>query len=135
MIKIKADIMWAFLDRQNDMSNAYQVDLCNLSEKAVKALTAMGVAVRTKEGKGSFITCKSQRPIRAYDDGGSEIEGSVVGNGSESVALVDTYNWQFKGKKGTSPTLKRLVITNLKVYEGGSAGGDEAVAIDDDDTL
>ena len=40
-VKIKADIMWAYLSRTNDMSGKYQVDLCNLSDNAVQALEAM----------------------------------------------------------------------------------------------
>jgi len=31
-VKVKADIMWAYLDKVNDMSGKFQVDLCNLSE-------------------------------------------------------------------------------------------------------
>ena len=41
-VKIKADIMWAYLDRMNDMSQKYQVDLCNLSDAAVSALEGNG---------------------------------------------------------------------------------------------
>jgi len=35
-VKIKADIMWAYLDKVNDMSGKFQVDLCNLSDKAAE---------------------------------------------------------------------------------------------------
>ena len=69
-VKIKAEIMWAYLDKVNDMSGKFQVDLCNLSDNASKALEDLGIDVKTKEGKGKFITCKSTRPIIAYDDGG-----------------------------------------------------------------
>ncbi len=37
-LKIEADLMWAFLDTPNQMSGKYQVDLCNLSKPAIKAL-------------------------------------------------------------------------------------------------
>lgn len=117
-VKIKADIMWAFLDTVNEMSGTYQVDLCNLSPAAVGALEDMGVTVRSKEGKGFFITCKSRNPIRAYDDEGEQIDGVAVGNGSEAVALVSTYEWKWKGKQGISPSLKKLSITKLEVYDG-----------------
>ena len=80
-IKLKADLMWAYLDKPNDMSGKYQVDLCNLSDAAVDALEGMGIAVRQKEDKGFFITCKSQNPIRAYDRDGDTIEGIAIGNG------------------------------------------------------
>ena len=34
-VKVKAEIMWAFLNKPNEMSGKFQVDLCNLSDKAV----------------------------------------------------------------------------------------------------
>lgn len=117
-IKIKSDIMWAFLDRQNEMSGRYQVDLCNLSPAAVGALEDLGITVNSKEGKGFFITCKSTNPIRAYKDG-SELTGVSVGNGSEGVAVVAPYEWSWKGKTGVSPSLKKLEVTKLEVYEDG----------------
>lgn len=131
-VKIKADIMWAFLDRVNDMSNKYQVDLCNLSPAAVGALEDMGLTVNSKEDKGFYITCKSQNPIRAYKDG-DELTGVSVGNGSEAVAVVGSYDWEWKNKKGTSPSLKRLDITSLEVYE--DAGGEAEVLEVDDEVL
>jgi hypothetical protein len=128
-VKIKADIMWAYLDKPNDMSGKYQVDLCNLSDKAAGALEELGLEVKTKEGKGKYITCKSTRPILAYDDGGSLIEGNSLGNGSKAVALVGTYSWSYQKKKGTSPALKRLVITELMEYTGSPI---EALISEDD---
>jgi len=128
-VKIKADIMWAYLDKPNDMSGKYQVDLCNLSDKAAGALEELGLEVKTKEGKGKYITCKSTRPILAYDDGGSLIEGNSLGNGSKAVALVGTYSWSYQKKKGTSPALKRLVITELLEYTGSPV---EALIAEDD---
>lgn len=130
-IKIKADIMWAFLDTPNEMSGKHQVDLCNLSDKAADALQDMGVEVKFKEDKGKHITCKSKLPIRAYDDGGSVIEGKV-GNGSKCVALIGTYDWQYQKKKGTSPTLKRLVITDLIEYDDNV---DTSELVSEDDLL
>ena len=121
VVKIKADIMWAFLNKKNEMADRYTVDLCNLSDNAVKALEGLGITVNHKDGKGHFITCKSKNPIRAYDDGGSEIDSDViVGNGSKCVGSVESYEWAYKGKKGVSPSLRKLVITELNQYEGGN---------------
>lgn len=128
-VKIKADIMWAYLDKQNDMSGKYQVDLCNLSDPAVKALEDMGLAVRQKEDKGFFITCKSNNPIRAFDSDGDVLEGITIGNGSKAVALISTYNWTWKNKEGVSPSLRKLVIDELVSYEG------EPIAETDDDEV
>lgn len=118
-VKVRADIMWAFLTKQNEMSGKYQVDLCNLSDAAVAALEKTGLEVRNKEGKGNFVTCKSNHPIYAYDDGGTQIDGSIVGNGSKAAALVETYAWKFKGKQGVGAGIKKLVITDLKEYTPG----------------
>lgn len=128
-VKVKAEVMWAFLNKPNEMSGKYQVDLCNLSEKAVDALEGLGIEVKTKEGKGRYITCKSQRPITAYDDGGSLLEGDILGNGSKAAAVITPYEWAFKGKKGVSPSLRKMVVTELVAYTGGG------VEIDEDDLL
>ena len=121
-VKIKAEIMWAYLNKPNEMSGKYQVDLCNLSPKATEALEDMGLEVKTKEGKGKYITCKSTRPITIYDDGGSILDGSMLGNGSKAVALVDAWEWSYQKKKGISPGLKKLVITEFKSYTGADVG-------------
>ena len=131
-IKIKADVYWAQLNKINEMSNKYQVNLCNLSDAAVEALEAMGVSVNIGEDKkadmGRFITCKSNNPIRAYDTDGDEIS-ELIGNGSKAKAVVGSYEWKYKNKKGTSPSLKKLVITNLVEYasDGGSIDDEEAL--------
>jgi hypothetical protein len=127
-VKVKADIMWAYLDKVNDMSGKFQVDLCNLSDKAAEALQDIGLEVKFKEGKGKYITCKSTRPIHAYDDGGSQID-MQVGNGSKGVALIGTYSWSYQKKQGTSPALKRLVITDMLEYSGAPVG--ELISEDD----
>ena len=127
-VKIKAEVMWAFLNKPNEMSGKYQVDLCNLSDKAVSALEDMGIEVKTKEGKGAYVTCKSTRPIAAYDDGGTLIEGDILGNGSKAAVIISPYAWSFKGKKGVSPSLRKMVVTELVPY---TAGGVEAFADDD----
>ena len=127
-VKIKAEIMWAYLDKVNDMSGKFQVDLCNLSDKAADALQDIGLEVKFKDGKGKYITCKSTRPIYAFDDGGSQIDAQV-GNGSKGVALVGTYSWAYQKKKGVSPALKRLVITDMLEYGGQPVG--ELISEDD----
>jgi len=131
-VKLKADVMWAFLDRQNEMSQKYQVDLCNLSDAAVEALEGMGIGVRQKDDKGYFITCKSSNPIKAFDRDGDVIEGISIGNGSKAVAMVGSYEWNWKNKAGVSPSLKKLVITDLVSYEGADP---ELVNGDDDEIL
>lgn len=128
-LKIKCDIYWAQLTQMNTMSEAYQVNLCNLSDAAVKALEEMGITVNFDEKKkpemGKYITCKSKnRPIKAYDSDGDEINVGI-GNGSKAKALVTPYSWTYKNKKGISPSLKRLVITDLVEYGEGQLNADD----------
>ena len=120
-IKVKADIMWAQLDKINEMSGKFQVNLCNLSDAAVVALEEMGITVAEKEGQGKYITCKSAKPIKAFDTDGDEVVGVKVGNGSKAKAVVTAYEWKYKNKKGMSPSLRKLVITNLIEYGDGGA--------------
>lgn len=123
-LKVQAEIMWAFLDTPNQMSGKYQVDLCNLTKGAVDALKAMGVDVRSKPEqpeKGLFITAKSVNyPIKTEDMNGNPITVKV-GNGSKGVALLKPYEYSYKGKKGVGVGINKLVVTDLKVYDGEPA--------------
>lgn len=135
MIKIKGTVMWAFLNKENEMSNKYQLDICHLSDKAVAALEATGMKIKLDSEKGHFITPKSKFPIVAVDKAGDEIVGVKVGNGSECVAAIDTYEWtnpRNKKEVGVSPRVTKLVITDLIAYEAT-----ETVSLDseDDDIL
>jgi hypothetical protein len=117
-IKFKADVMWAFLTTHNPQALRYTVDLCNISESAIEALEQAGISVLNnpeKPEKGKYITCKSTLPMSAETTSGSKIT-ETVGNGSKAIAIVRPYQWDWKGKKGTSPTLLKLRITDLKVY-------------------
>ena len=124
-VKIKADVMWAQLDKVNEMSGKFQLNLTNLSEAAVVALEEMGITVPEKEGQGRYITCKSSIPIKAFDNDGVELTGVKIGNGSKAKAIITAYEWKYKNKKGVSPSLRKLVITDLVEYGGGKADLDD----------
>lgn len=123
-VKLKdVTLMWAKLDKVDDMSGKYQVELTNLSKDHVEAISGLGVEVRNnkdKPEKGFYVTCKSTRPITALDKEGGILK-QVVGNGSKANILLGSYDWTFKGKKGKSPTIAKMIVTDLKVYEGDDA--------------
>jgi hypothetical protein len=115
-LKIEADLMWAFLDTPNTMSGKYQVDLCNLSKNAIKALEEVGVNVRNKDEKGFFVTAKSKNyPISAIDEKGNPIFAKI-GNGSRGVALIKPYAYKMNGKSGVGVGINKLVVTKLVEY-------------------
>ena len=121
-IKVAGTVMWANLEKVNDMSGKYQFDLCNLSQAAAKALEGLGLNTRTNDNKpelGIYITFKSVRPIRAYNPDGTIID-QLVGNGSTATVVAGYYDWAFKGKKGRSPSCVKLVINNLQVFGGSN---------------
>jgi len=88
IVKFKCDIMWAQLTKVNDMSGKYQVNLCNLSDAAVKALESLSISTLNKEGMGNYITCKSNTPIKSYDAECEEIK-ELNGNGIKAKAVVN----------------------------------------------
>lgn len=123
-VKIKADIMWCFHNKPNEMSGKFQMDLCNLSDNAVKALESLGLEVRKREDKpekGFFITCKSTVPMKVFDASGNDLSTVAIGNGSTATAVVGAYSWSWKNKKGTSPSLTKLVVENLVAYDANEA--------------
>jgi hypothetical protein len=132
-LKLKCDIYWAQLNRKNEMVDAYTVDLCNLSDKAVAALEDMGISVQEnaekKPEQGKYITCKSQKPIKAFDTDGVDVVEDI-GNGSKAICMVGSYAWTYKNKKGVSPSLVKLVITDLVEYAGTAN-----ISADDEDVL
>lgn len=126
-IKVGGTMMWASLAKPNDMSGKYQFDLCNLSAAACTALEKMGLNVRNdddKPEKGAYLTLKSNYPIFAFAPDGSKIEDKV-GNGSKAQVVIGYYDWQFKNKKGRSPSPSKVVITELQVYNSSPAGEEE----------
>ena len=126
-IKFEAEVQWAFFNKKSEMSGKYQVDLTNLSDGAVKALQEVGLEPRQRQDKpekGWFITAKSNYEIKPVDNGGNEIT-DAVGNGSRAVALIKPYEWSWKNKKGVSPSLVKIIITDLKVYNPDSAVEEE----------
>jgi hypothetical protein len=132
-VKVKATVYWCQHTKVNDMSGKFQVNLCNLSDSAAAALEDMGISVQEGEDKkaamGKYITCKSPNPLRVFDAEGQAIT-EPVGNGSKGTALVSYYTWTYKNKKGLSPSLVKLIITDFVEYAAGSN-----ISEDDEDVL
>ena len=124
-IAVQTTLFWASLQTKNEMSDKYQVDLGELSDKAVMALEGMGIDVKNKEGQGNYVTVKSANPIKVYDENGMPIDPTVkVGNGSKAKAALSFYDWTYKAKSGRSPSLVKMIITDLIEY-GDSADIDD----------
>lgn len=121
-IKVAAEFQWANTSKVNDMSGKYQIDCCNLSAEAVKAIEGTGGAVRSREDKpekGFFFTAKSNYEIPVVDTSGNEIK-DPIGNGSKGHIVIQPYPWSFRGKSGIGLGAAKVVVTTLVHYEDGS---------------
>lgn len=124
-IKMACDLLWAYTNKVSEMSNKYEITLANLSDAAVTNLKGMGIEVRFREDKpeqGNFITCKSVLPIELLDTSGNKLD-VVLGNGSKGIATISPYEWTWKNKSGISPSLKKLIVT--EVVRFGDEGSDD----------
>jgi hypothetical protein len=89
------------------------------------ALEGIGIDVKNKPDLGNYISCKSTTPIKAVDEQGIALDPeTLVGNGSKAKAAVSFYDWKYMNKSGRSPSLMKLMITDLIVY-GDSANIDD----------
>lgn len=117
-------LYWANLRQRNEMSDKYQVDLCNLNEKQKEALEDAGISVRNKgDDRGDFVTAKSKNfEIVPLNKEGAEIpEDVLVGNGTKANVITETYEWKHAPTKrsGVSLGIKigGLVITDMNQYK------------------
>ena len=128
-VKIKATLFWCQHNKINELSGKYQMILGQLSDAAVEALEGLGISTMEKEEMGKYITCKSAKPMRIYDVDGDEINEDI-GNGSKAKAIITSYEWKYKNKKGVSPSAKKIVVTEHVEYSKG--GG---ASLNDDEVL
>ena len=122
LVKVKATIAFPNLTRVEEMSGKYSVQLANLSSAAVDKLESLGMNVKFKEddyGRGQFITCTSKFPIdnskfpTVVDDQGLALDPDLVTPGSKVEAVLKTFDWEFKGKRGTSAFVQKMLVTEL----------------------
>lgn len=127
-VTLAGDLMWVYNTKINDMSKAYQVDICNLSDAAVTKLKELGGKVQSradKPEKGKFITAKSNRVIETVDAIGNPITG-MVGNGSKGNVKILAFPYDNKFGKGIKWVATKITVTDLA--EGG-AGNDDDIPV------
>lgn len=128
---IRGNVMWASLDKPNEMSNKYQLDLCNLSNESVEVLTRAGIEVKFGEGdkadKGFYVTPKATKPVRIVDAIKNPwLAELLIGNSSIINCLVKPYEWEFKGKSGVSLGLQAVQVLKHVNYDMGEQFKDES---------
>ena len=134
MAVIKGIAMWAFLNKKNEMSDAYQMDVTKLDKKSVQTLKDLGIPVKKDEAdpkedgyKGYYVTLKSAKfAPKVFDAKKKAVPPEVlIGNGSVVKVSTTPYEWKFKGKSGISGNLNAVQVLNLVEYKGGPGGAAE----------
>jgi hypothetical protein len=132
MTIITGKAYWASITTPNktfDIDGVWTLDVCNLDKKNIEMVKADGLTIKNKgDDRGDFVTIK--RKVKRKD--GNEnlapivvdaqkrpLINTLVGNGSVVKVLYSTYDWEFKGRNGTSADLRSVMITDLVPYEAG----------------
>ena len=80
------------------------------------------------DDRGDFVTIKRKvrrkdgqmnRTPDLVDAKKRQMSNTMIGNGSDVNVLYSTYDWEFKGRKGTSADLKSIQVTTLIPYSSG----------------
>tara|TARA_R110002050_G_scaffold19319_2_gene55632 strand:- start:637 stop:1104 length:468 start_codon:yes stop_codon:yes gene_type:complete len=132
MTVITGKAYWASITSPNttfDADGVWTLDVCNLDKKNIEMVKADGLTIKNKgDDRGDFVTVK--RKVKRKD--GNEnvaphvvdaqkrpLINTLIGNGSLVNVLYSTYDWEFKGRKGTSADLKSVQVTDLVPYDSG----------------
>tara|TARA_R100001443_G_scaffold84537_2_gene91158 strand:+ start:611 stop:1027 length:417 start_codon:yes stop_codon:yes gene_type:complete len=127
---ISGKAFWTKLNRKDEYSDKYQLDVGDLSEKSKEVLTSHGVKLKNKnDDRGEFITARTQYLVSVIDSDKKVIDSdTLIGNGSSVRVKVDfNKTHPFVEKYGTSMYLKKVQVTELVEYGGND--------FDDDDDL
>jgi hypothetical protein len=135
-VKIGGELFWSnwmhqFNTKFNEENNKYECTLGNLSDKAVSALKELGIQIKNKDAMGNYIVGKSLYKFEPVDKDGKAVDVSKIGNGTKVTALVSSYRHKMSAKYGAAPSIKMLIVTELKEYEPPTVDDDE----DEDDIL
>lgn len=122
-VRITGQLYWSrwmgeFNPTFNEDNDRYECTICNISDKDVAALKTLGIKIKNKEAQGNFILAKSKFLFNPVDEEGNIVATPVkdFGNGTECVALVQSYPHKLSAKHGNAPTIKKLIVTKVKAY-------------------
>lgn len=133
-VRISGELFWSrfmgeFNTHFNEDNNRYECTIGNISDKDVKALQSLGIKVKNKEAQGNYIVAKSKYLFNPVDEDGNPLTTEVkdIGNGSKCVALVTSYAHKLSAKYGNSPTIRKLLVTEILTYTPAEAEEEDLV--------
>ena len=137
-VKVAGELFWAgwmkdYNKKFNDDNDKYECTLGQLSDAAAAKLEELGIKIKEKDTMGKYIVGKSKFLFEPVDEEGNPVDVAQIGNGTKCFALVSSYRHKMSAKFGAAPSIKKLVITELKVYSpsGSDEGAEEEETADD----
>ena len=132
-VKIQGELFWSkwmaeFNKAFNTDNDRYECTIGNISDDDAAKLTGLGIKVKHKDAMGNFIVAKSKYLFKPTDDKLQEVPIEALGNGSKCVAIVGSYTHRMSSKHGNAPSLKTIMVTEVKTYV-------PETTVEDDDSL
>ena len=120
-VKVAGELFWAgwmkeYNKKFNDDNDKYECTLGQLSDAAATKLEELGIKIKEKDTMGKYIVGKSKFLFEPVDEEGNPVDVAKIGNGTKCFALVSSYRHKMSAKFGAAPSIKKLVITELKIY-------------------
>ena len=121
-VKVSGQLFWAnFMNTHNKKFNEdndkFECTLGGLSDKACEALKELGIKIKERDPMGNQVVAKSKYVFEPVDEEGNPVDISKIRNGTKVVALVTSYRHKMSAKFGASPSIRKLIVTELKVYD------------------
>ena len=135
-VKIGGELFWAnwmnqYNTKFNEDNKKYECTIGNLSDKAAEALKELGIQIKEKDTMGKYIVGKSLYVFEPVDRDGKSVDIAKIGNGTKVTALVSSYRHKMSAKYGAAPSIKKLIVTELKVYQPEGEDSPFEEALDD----
>lgn len=129
-VKVAGELYWSnwmkeYNTKFNEANDKYECTLGQLSVDSCGRLEQLGIKIKEKDTMGKYIVGKSKFVFEPVDEEGNPIDISKIGNGTKCYALVSSYRHKMSAKFGAAPSIKKLVITELKTYNPEAVAEEE----------
>jgi len=129
-VKVAGELYWSnwmkeYNKKFNDDNDKYECTLGQLSVDSCGRLEQLGIKIKEKDTMGKYIVGKSKFLFEPVDQEGNPVDVSLIGNGTKCYALVSSYRHKMSAKFGAAPSIKKLVITELKTYNPEAVAEEE----------
>ena len=131
-VKVAGELFWAnwmkeFNTKFNEDNSKYECTIGNLSDKAAEALKELGINIKNKDIMGNYIVAKSKFVFEPVDSDGNPVSIDKIGNGTKVQALISSYRHKMSSKFGAAPSVKKLIVTELKTYNPDASDDDDGI--------